>query len=40
MNAERSQIDMLTELIGEIDGGAVKMLVIMGGNPVYNTPAD
>jgi MoCo/4Fe-4S cofactor protein with predicted Tat translocation signal len=37
---ERSQIDQLRELIAEIDSGAVKMLVIMGGNPVYNTPAD
>jgi molybdopterin-containing oxidoreductase family iron-sulfur binding subunit len=27
-------------LIQDIDGGAVKMLVILGGNPVYTTPAD
>jgi molybdopterin-containing oxidoreductase family iron-sulfur binding subunit len=39
-NAEISQIDQLRQLLGEIDGGAVKMLVMMGGNPVYNTPAD
>jgi Fe-S-cluster-containing dehydrogenase component len=40
MNAETAQVEMLRQLIGEIDGGAVNMLVILGGNPVYNTPAD
>ncbi len=40
MNAETAQTDMLRQLIGEIDGGAVKMLVVLGGNPVYNTPSD
>ncbi len=39
-NAETTQIEQLRTLIGEIDGGQVKMLVIMGGNPVYSTPAD
>jgi len=39
-NAETLQIDGLRQLIGEIDAGAVKMLVILGGNPAYNTPAD
>lgn len=39
-NADTPQIDQLRTLIQEIDGGQVKMLVIMGGNPVYNTPAD
>ena len=24
----------------DIDAGRVKMLIILGGNPVYNTPAD
>ena len=38
--ADVLQIDQLRQLITEIDSGAVKMLVIMGGNPVYNTPAD
>ncbi|MGI8786169.1 MAG: TAT-variant-translocated molybdopterin oxidoreductase [Pyrinomonadaceae bacterium] len=38
--ADVLQIDQLRQLIKEIDGGAVKMLVILGGNPVYNTPAD
>lgn len=38
--ADKLQIDQLRELIGEIDAGAVKMLVVMGGNPVYTTPVD
>lgn len=38
--ADVLQIDQLRQLITEIDNGAVKMLVIMGGNPVYTTPAD
>ena len=37
---DKLQIDQLRELIGDIDGGKVKMLVILGGNPVYNTPSD
>ncbi len=39
-NADVAQIDQLRHLISEIDGGAVKMLVILSGNPVYNTPID
>lgn len=38
--SETAQAEQLRGLIQEIDGGAVKMLVILGGNPVYNTPAD
>ncbi|MBX7172614.1 MAG: TAT-variant-translocated molybdopterin oxidoreductase [Pyrinomonadaceae bacterium] len=38
--ADVAQTDGLKELIKDIDAGAVKMLVILGGNPVYNTPAD
>jgi molybdopterin-containing oxidoreductase family iron-sulfur binding subunit len=38
--SEVLQSDGLKALIGEIDAGAVKMLVILGGNPVYNTPSD
>ena len=38
--ADEAQIDQLRELIADIDAGRVKMLVILGGNPVYNTPAD
>lgn len=37
---DKLQIEQFRELIGDIDGGRVKMLVILGGNPVYNTPAD
>ena len=37
---EKSQVDQLRELITDIDAGRVKMLVILGGNPVYNTLAD
>lgn len=39
-NADILQTDQLRTLVQEIDGGAVRMLVVMGGNPVYNTPAD
>jgi MoCo/4Fe-4S cofactor protein with predicted Tat translocation signal len=34
------QRQSLQELLNDIDGGGVEMLVIVGGNPVYNTPAD
>ena len=40
-NAEMTQVEQASSnFISEIDSGAVKMLVILGGNPVYNTPAD
>ena len=32
--------DQLRQLVQEIDNGAVKMLIILGGNPAYNAPAD
>ena len=35
-----SQRDSLYDLVQDIDGGRVEMLVIVGGNPAYNTPAD
>jgi molybdopterin-containing oxidoreductase family iron-sulfur binding subunit len=38
--ADRTQIEQLRELITDIDAGRVKMLVILGGNPVYTTPVD
>ncbi len=38
--ADVPQIDQLRQLVQEIDSGSVKMLVMMGGNPAYNTPAD
>jgi len=34
------QLQDLRTLVTEIDSGAVEMLVILGGNPVYSTPAD
>jgi MoCo/4Fe-4S cofactor protein with predicted Tat translocation signal len=34
------QRQSLQDLINDIDGGRVELLVIVGGNPVYNTPAD
>lgn len=39
-NGDTLQLENLRRLIDEIDGGAVKMLVILDANPVYNTPAD
>ena len=30
----------LEELVAEMDGGLVETLVVLGGNPVYNAPAD
>jgi MoCo/4Fe-4S cofactor protein with predicted Tat translocation signal len=39
-NSDKLQIDQLRELVADIDAGRVKMLVILGGNPVYNTPSD
>ncbi len=38
--SEKLQIDQFRELIGDIDAGRVKLLVILGGNPVYTSPAD
>jgi MoCo/4Fe-4S cofactor protein with predicted Tat translocation signal len=32
--------ESLHELVGDIDAGRVDVLVIIGGNPVHNTPAD
>lgn len=37
---DKTQIEGLRELVGDVDAGKVKMLVVMGGNPAYNTPAD
>ncbi|HJU54335.1 MAG TPA: 4Fe-4S dicluster domain-containing protein, partial [Pyrinomonadaceae bacterium] len=30
----------LRDLVNDIDGGRVQILIILGGNPVYTTPAD
>ena len=35
-----NQTQSLRELVGEMRAGQVDALVIIGGNPVYNTPAD
>lgn len=34
------QIQSLRELVGDIDAGKVELLIIIGGNPAYNTPID
>ncbi|HYN25623.1 MAG TPA: hypothetical protein VES69_11335, partial [Pyrinomonadaceae bacterium] len=34
------QRESLRELVQDIDAGRVEQLVILGGNPAYNTPAD
>ncbi len=34
------QRQSLQDLVNDIDGGKVELLVIVGGNPVYNTPVD
>ncbi|MGZ3315688.1 MAG: 4Fe-4S dicluster domain-containing protein [Isosphaeraceae bacterium] len=34
------QVGSLRELSGDIDAGAVDTLIILGGNPAYNAPAD
>lgn len=39
-DASKTQIDGLRELVSDIDAGRVEMLVMLGGNPVYNAPAD
>ena len=34
------QTQSLRELVGDIDAGKVEVLIIIGGNPAYNTPVD
>jgi molybdopterin-containing oxidoreductase family iron-sulfur binding subunit len=34
------QVESLRQLVNDIDNGQVEMLVIVGGNPVYNAPYD
>ena len=34
------QTQSLRELVADIDAGKVEVLIILGGNPAYNTPAD
>ena len=35
-----NQTESLKDLVGDIRGGKVDLLVILGGNPVYDAPAD
>jgi molybdopterin-containing oxidoreductase family iron-sulfur binding subunit len=35
-----NQIDSLKELVADMNGGKVDLLVVLGGNPVYDAPAD
>jgi molybdopterin-containing oxidoreductase family iron-sulfur binding subunit len=35
-----NQIESLTELVNDMRAGSVDTLVMLGGNPVYNAPAD
>lgn len=34
------QAESLRDLVQDIDAGSVELLVMLGGNPTYNTPAD
>ncbi|HUY12389.1 MAG TPA: TAT-variant-translocated molybdopterin oxidoreductase [Terriglobia bacterium] len=34
------QVQSLRDLASDLDNGAVEMLVMFGGNPIYNAPAD
>ncbi len=36
----QDQLASLTDLVNDIDAGAVDALLILGGNPVYDAPAD
>jgi MoCo/4Fe-4S cofactor protein with predicted Tat translocation signal len=40
LNFTGNQNDSLKELIAEMRAGKVEMLIILGGNPVYDAPAD
>lgn len=37
---EVNQVESLRQLVNDINGGKVQMLLILGGNPVYDAPAD
>ena len=39
-DGDKLQIEGLKELVADMNAGKVKTLMILGGNPVYNTPAD
>ena len=35
-----NQTESLRDLVGDMNAGKVDLLVIVGGNPVYDAPAD
>jgi len=35
-----NQLDSLADLVNDLNAGKVQLLLILGGNPVYNAPAD
>jgi MoCo/4Fe-4S cofactor protein with predicted Tat translocation signal len=38
--APTSQLESLRQLVTDIDAGAVKTLIVLGGNPVFDAPSD
>ena len=30
----------MSDLVGEMQGGAIELLVVLGGNPLYDAPVD
>ena len=39
-SAPASQLQSLRELVDDINGGKVDALLVLGGNPAYDAPAD
>lgn len=39
-DSKKTQIEGLKELVNDMNGGKVELLAIVGGNPVYDAPAD
>ncbi len=39
-NSDKTQTEQFREFIADVDAGKVKMLVVLGGNPVYYSPSD
>ncbi|MFA9477589.1 TAT-variant-translocated molybdopterin oxidoreductase [Phycisphaerales bacterium AB-hyl4] len=37
---ERTQLDQITELTERMNGGEIDTLIVLGGNPAYDAPAD
>ncbi len=36
----KDQLDSLNDLVKDLDAGAVELLLILGGNPVFNSPVE